>query len=152
MNTKRFPPGLTGLATTPRSLRDVVDPSLLAPASAAAIAAAAGALVAFGAPLLALGLVLGLAYLALVLARPEATALGLIAVLPFMVYPATVGGLSLFLALPLFGLCSLVLLLRSPSGAGRAVGRLPSRWFLLLAGIGLATSLVSIDPTREVGS
>lgn len=49
--------------------------------AAAAIAAGSGALVALDEPLLAPGVVLGLGYLAFVLARPEASALGLIAAL-----------------------------------------------------------------------
>lgn len=137
---------MRGRPDWPRPRRD----GLLPVAVAVAVAVVTGLVVVEGSIGLALALVLGAAFVPLVLARPEATMLGLIVVLPFMIYPVTVSGLSLFLAIPTVGLASAVLLLRDPAEAQRAARALPSRIFALFFLVVLATAIVSTDPSRAL--
>ncbi|HEX4010888.1 MAG TPA: O-antigen ligase family protein [Solirubrobacteraceae bacterium] len=93
-------------------------------------AAGDGTLVAVGAA--------ATAFVVWMLARPEHAALAVLAVLPFLVYPASTGGLSLFAAVPLVGLVSIALLLSQRGSWPRLRSRLPVAAFgvlLLFAGV-----------------
>jgi O-antigen ligase len=74
----------------------------------------------------------GAAFLVWALARPEHAALGVIAVLPFLVYPATVGKFSLFAAAPLVGIVSVTMLLAQRGSVARLRWRLSAPAFGLL--------------------
>ncbi|HEY1569424.1 MAG TPA: O-antigen ligase family protein, partial [Solirubrobacteraceae bacterium] len=66
------------------------------------------------------------------LARPQHAALALLTVLPFLVYPASAGGLSLFAAVPLVLLVSGALLLSQRGSWRRLRGRLSVPAFAVL--------------------
>jgi O-antigen ligase len=66
------------------------------------------------------------------LARPQHAALALLAVLPFLVYPASAGGLSVFAAVPLVLLVSGALLLSQRGSWRRLRGRLSVPAFAVL--------------------
>jgi O-antigen ligase len=84
-------------------------------------------------------------FFAIAVAAPERTALGLIVILPFLFYPASVGGFSLFLGVPLFGFTGLTLVARQ-HGSLRVVRRLlPLTAFGVLAAIAIATAGISSD-------
>ncbi len=55
-------------------------------------------------------------------------------------------GFSLFLAIPLFGFASVILLLRERGATARVAKSLPARSFALLCAIALVTSGLSSDP------
>jgi O-antigen ligase len=95
---------------------------LLVLAAAAAVVAGREAALGRG-PLVAAAAATG-AFAIWTLARPQHAALALLAVLPFLVYPASAGGLSLFAAVPLVALVSGALLL-SQRGSWRRL-----RWRL----------------------
>jgi O-antigen ligase len=82
---------------------------LVAGSSAAAVVAGREAAVGRGA--LVAAAVAAVAFVVLTLARPEHAALGVIAVLPFLIYPTSAGGLSLYAGVPLVALVSVALLL-----------------------------------------
>lgn len=111
------------------------------------LAALAGLLVAAELPLLALALVVGAAFAIAVLSSPERVALVLVCLTPFMVYPASVGSFSIFLAVPLFGFTSLVLLLRQRGASAEVARALPAKMFALLLAIAIGTSAASAEPT-----
>lgn len=111
-----------------------------------ALAGAAGLVAGSGDWSLAVLVVVAPAFLLIATAAPERTALGLIALLPFMFYPATVGGFSVFIAVPAFGFVALVILVRERVRLHRLKGVLPSAAFALLGAIAIATAALSSDP------
>jgi O-antigen ligase len=87
------------------------------------------------------------AFVIVATAAPERTALGLIVLLPFMIYPASVGDFSIFLAVPLFGYTSIVLLTRQRGGLAKLRRDLPVLAFAILLAIAVATATAAIEPT-----
>jgi O-antigen ligase len=81
-------------------------------------------------------------------AAPERTTLGLIVLLPFFFYPASVGGFSLYLAVPTFGFVSIVLLTRPRPALGVLRRDLPAVAFALLVACAVAAAALSSDPTK----
>jgi O-antigen ligase len=111
-----------------------------------AVAAAAGVVAGTGEWELAL-LVVGVpAFTLITVAAPERTALTLIVILPFFVYPASVGGFSVFLAIPTFGFVSIVLLTRHRPTLGMLRADLPVVAFALVLLTAVIASIFSIDP------
>jgi O-antigen ligase len=111
-----------------------------------ALAAAAGVVVGSGEWELGLSIAVVPAFLLAVTANPDRAALALIVALPFFVYPLTVGGLSLFLAVPTFGLVSIVLLSRQRGSWHVLRGDLPMVAFGVLFALALGAALLSTDP------
>jgi O-antigen ligase len=111
------------------------------------LAAAIGVLAGGGSWMLAVVLVVVPAFLLLAMAAPERTTLALIAALPFFIYPATVGGFSLFIAIPTFGFVSIVLLSRSRASLGRLRRDLPALAFAVLLAAAVVAAMLSSDPT-----
>jgi O-antigen ligase len=89
----------------------------------------------------------GAAFAAWTVSRPQHAALGVLAVLPFMVYPAGVGGLSVFVGLPAVVLVSLALLLSQHGSRERLRWRLSIGAFgvLLLAASAAAAHSTSLS-------
>ena len=87
------------------------------------------------------------AFLLISAATPERTALGLIIALPFFIYPASVGGFSLFLAIPTFGFVSVVLLTRRRPSLGTMRTELPLIAFAIVMAAAIAAATASSDPT-----
>ena len=112
-----------------------------------ALAASAGVLAGGGDWRLALLAVAAPAFLLIATASPERTALGLIVLLPFFIYPATVGGFSLFLAIPTFGFVAIVLLTRGRPSLGAMRRDLPVIAFAILLAAAVAAATWSSDPT-----
>lgn len=110
-----------------------------------AIAVIAGFFVGIGIWPFAVATVVTPAFLIIAAAAPERTALGLIVVLPFMFYPAAVGGFSLFLAVPTFGFTGLMLMMRQRSSLHGMRRLLPVPVFALLVVIAIYTSVASTD-------
>jgi O-antigen ligase len=96
---------------------------ILAASSALAVVAGREAAVGDGA-LVAAGAAAA-AFVVWMLARPEHATLAVLAVLPFLIYPTSTGGLSLFAAVPLVGLVSIALLLGQRGSWSRLRWRLP---------------------------
>jgi O-antigen ligase len=117
----------------------------------AAGAVVLGGLIARGHPAVAVTLVLGCLVTAYALAEPERAALALIVAVPFLFYPASVGGFSIYLGLPIALLVSVSLMLRT-FGAGGVVRspRLPSALFVLLLVAGLVSTALSREPSTGV--
>lgn len=86
------------------------------------------------------------AFLVAAVATPERTALGLIVFLPFFIYPASVGGFSLFLAVPLFGFTGLMLMTRQRGSLHGLRRPLPLAAFFILLTIAIAAAAASSDP------
>lgn len=99
-------------------------------ALAAVVAVVAGREVAADRGALVAAAVASAAFAVWAVARPPHAALGLLAILPFLVYPASAGGLSLFAAVPLVALVSGTLLLNQ-RGAWRRL-----RWRLSVPAVG----------------
>jgi O-antigen ligase len=76
---------------------------------------------------------------------PERFCLALLVALPFMVYPVEVGGFSLFLGVPLFGLAALALTVRHRSSLDRLRGLLPVGAFAVLAVAAVLAAALSTD-------
>jgi O-antigen ligase len=108
-----------------------------------ALAATAGVLAGNGSVSLAVVAVAAPAFLLIAVAAPDRTALALITVLPFLFYPAVVGGYSIFLAVPLFGFVSVVILLRERAKLHRLRGLLPQTTFAILAAIAILAATLS---------
>jgi hypothetical protein len=81
------------------------------------------------------------------LSAPERTALFLIATLPFCFYPATVGGFSLFLAIPTFGFVSIVLLMRRRARLATLRRDLPVIAFAIVLAAAIVAAALSTDVT-----
>jgi O-antigen ligase len=113
-----------------------------------ALAAGAGLMAGGGDWKLALAVVVVPAFVLVATAVPERTALGLIATLPFFIYPASFGGFSLFLAVPTFGFVSIVLLTRQRASMRMLRRDLPAVSFGILLTVAAAAAVMSIDPTR----
>lgn len=123
-------------------------------ALAAVVAVVAGREVAHGrGTLVALGVATA-AFVVWTLVRPEHAALGIIAVIPFMVYPVTVGGLSVFAAVPLVAIVAIALLFAQQRSAERLRWRLSIPAFaalVVIAGVAtLHSSSVSTAGSRIV--
>jgi O-antigen ligase len=114
-------------------------------AGGVAIAVIAGWFAGVGLWLFAVAIVVTPAFLIIAAAAPERTALGLIVVLPFMFYPAAVGGFSLFVAVPTFGFTGLMLMMRQRSSLHGMRRLLPVPLFALLVVIAIYTSVASSD-------
>jgi O-antigen ligase len=109
-----------------------------------AVAVAAGYGAGSGHAPAAIALVLALSTGILVLLWPERAALGLLAVLPFCVYPAAVGGFSVFAALPVaLAAGGGLALLRRPGGPVA----LPVAPFAALLTLAIVSTLHSEDVT-----
>jgi O-antigen ligase len=113
-----------------------------------ALAALAGHLAGTGDWRAALIAVAAPAFLVLATAAPERTALALLVALPFLFYPATVGSLSLFIALPLFGYTGLTMMLRARRTSGALSRQLPVAAFALLLAFAVAAATLSTDVSR----
>jgi O-antigen ligase len=111
------------------------------------VAVASGAAIAHGAALYVLLMLAGTAFVLWAISYPEHAALGLVAITPFSIYPATVGGFSVFLVVPLLSAVSVLLLLRRRGVLTRLRGRLPVATFALLLAAAAVTTLVSTAPT-----
>jgi hypothetical protein len=96
---------------------------------------------------LAVGLVAAPAFVVAALAAPERTTLALIATLPFFFYPASVGGFSLFLAIPTFGFVSLVLLVRRRATLAMLRRDLPVLAFAVAFTAAVVAAALSTDVT-----
>ncbi len=114
-------------------------------AGGVAIAAFGGYLAGNGYWTLAGAVVFTPVFMIIAAAAPERTALGLIVALPFMFYPATVGGFSLFLAIPTFGFTGLMLMTRQRSSLHGMRGVFPVATFAVVVAIGIYTSAASVD-------
>jgi O-antigen ligase len=88
------------------------------------------------------------AFLLLATAAPERTALALLVALPFLIYPATVGSLSLFLALPLFGYTGLTMMMRARGTSSALSRQLPVGAFALLLTFAIFAATLSDDTSR----
>jgi O-antigen ligase len=109
------------------------------------LAVAAGVIAGGGEWTLAIAAVLAPVFLVVATAAPERTALGLIVLLPFSIYPASAGGFSLFLALPTFGFVSIVLLTRQ-HGSLRVLRRdLPAVAFGVLLTAAIVAAVASSE-------
>lgn len=104
--------------------------------SVAAVVAGREAATGRGAPVAAVAA--AGAFLVWTLARPEHATLGVLAILPFLVYPASAGGLSLFAGVPLVVLVSVALLLGQGGSWQRLRRRLPFPAFAALFTFALA--------------
>jgi hypothetical protein len=113
----------------PFALRGPERPYLGLVAAGGAVAVIAGREVAAGHGTAVAVVALGAAFLVWTLASPEHAALAVIGTLPFLVYLGSAGNLSIFAAVPLMLLVSIVLLLRQRGSATRLRGRLPARAF-----------------------
>jgi O-antigen ligase len=111
----------------------------------AGLAVAVGAIAGGGSWQLALAAALVPVFAVVAIAAPERTALGLIVVLPFLFYPASIGGFSLFLGVPAFGFVSIVLLTRTRPPLGVLRRDLPVVSFALLMAAALVAALLSDD-------
>jgi O-antigen ligase len=109
-------------------------------ATSAVVAVLAGREVAAGRGALVAAAAAAGAFLVWTLARPEHAALGVIVVLPFLVYPASAGGLSLFVAVPLVATASVALLLAQRGSLSRLRRRLSVRAFAVLFVIAAAAA------------
>ena len=114
MSSARFsgrPARLVGRSRTAIALPSgaAATAAILAGTSAAAVLA--GREVAAGNGMLVAAAAAAGAFTIWTLARPQHAALGVMAVLPFLVYPASAGGLSLFAGVPLMALVAGALLL-----------------------------------------
>ncbi|MGI8461545.1 MAG: O-antigen ligase family protein [Solirubrobacterales bacterium] len=109
------------------------------------VAGVAGVLAGGGDWQLAIAAAFGPAFVVLATAVPERTALALIVALPFLFYPATIGEFSLFLAVPLFGYTSVVLLTRQTASFHRLGRVLPAIAFGILLAITVVVALLSAD-------
>lgn len=121
--------------------RGGVSAAVLAVTCIAAVAA--GREVAAGHGLLVAAGAAAVAFTVWTLARPQHAALGVVAVLPFLVYPASTGGLSLFAGVPLVALVSAALLLAQRGAWRRLRWRLSVPAFAVLltfAGVAAAHS------------
>jgi O-antigen ligase len=107
-------------------------------------ALAAGLAVARGDGAVVAAAAAGCAFLAWTLARPEHAALGVLVVLPFLVYPTSSGGLSLFAGVPLVALVSLALLLAQRGSWARLRPRLSVPAFAALFVIAGAAAAHSV--------
>jgi O-antigen ligase len=108
----------------------VFGAGLIALAGAAAVVAGREAALGRG-PIVAAAAATG-AFAVWTLARPQHAALALLAALPFLVYPASAGGLSLFAAVPLVALVSGALLLSQRGSWWRLRWRLSVPAFAVL--------------------
>jgi O-antigen ligase len=120
---------------------------------AALIAASAGAAllagweVAIGNEALVVAALAAGAFLVWTLARPQHAALAVLAVLPFLIYPASAGGLSLFAGVPLVALVSVALLLAQRGSWRRLRRRLsvPAFGVLLTFAVAAAAHSTSLS-------
>lgn len=112
-----------------------------------ALAAAAGYAAGGGNWRLAVLAIAAPCFLIAAAAAPERMALGLIVALPFLIYPASTGTLSVFLGIPLFGFTSLMLLSRLRDSLHGLRYVLPIVAFGLLVVIATFASVLSSDPT-----
>lgn len=91
--------------------------------------------------------VFGGAACAAVVAQPERAVLALMVAVPFLVYPVSAGGLSIFLGLPLGLLIGVALLLRSSAAAEQRRPVLPAFAFGAFLTIGAFSAAISAHPT-----
>jgi O-antigen ligase len=110
--------------------------------------AALGLLVGAGFALMAVGLLAAAGGL-LLLTRPRWALWGFLCLLPFFIYPFTVGHLSLFLGLPAALAVSLALVISS-EGLPRGIIKLPTVSFSVLAIAAIASGLLSSDPSHAL--
>lgn len=125
-----------------------VHPGTWALLGGVALSLVAGVLAGGGDPVAAVVAVGVPAFVLAAAAAPARTALVLLVALPFFFYPASVGGFSLFLAAPLFGFVSLVLLTRARRILATLRGDLPLIAFAILAAFAIGTAALSDDPAR----
>jgi O-antigen ligase len=92
----------------------------------------------------------GAAFMVWALSRPEHAALGVIVVLPFMFYPASTGGLSLFAAVPLIGGASVAMVLAQHGSPARLRHRLAGRLFAVVLVVAGVIALHSIEPSKAL--
>src|SRR5882757_7046683 len=114
------------------------------------LAALAGVVAGGGSWTLAIAAVVLPAFLVIATAAPERTALVLIALLPFSIYPASAGGFSLFLAAPAFGYVSIMLLSRQRGSLPALRRDLPAVAFGLLLAAAIVAALLSTDTTLSL--
>jgi O-antigen ligase len=91
----------------------------------------------------------GTAFLVWALNRPEHAAMGLIVALPFLVYPGSFGGFSVFAGAPLAALVSITLLLGQRNTFGRLRRRLSIRAFAALFAAAAASTALSVDTSTS---
>lgn len=111
-------------------------------------ACAVGALIGAGL-LVAVIALFAMAGALVVLSRPRWALWGFLAVLPFFVYPVTVGQLSLFLGLPAALAVSLVLV-TATEGRPRGFVQLPTISFSIFVIAALASALLSSEPPHAL--
>ena len=110
------------------------------------LAALVGLLAGAGLWIVAIALILIPVFVLATLASPEKTMLGLIVLLPWMLYPIAIGGFSVFLAMPTFGFVALILILRQ-RGASAVVARsLPTKVYAVLVAIAIVLAGMSSGP------
>lgn len=117
---------------------------------AAAVAAAGflGVLVSSGFLIIGVALLL-LAAALFILSKPRLALWGFLILLPFFMYPATIGGLSLFVGLPA-ALALSVVLLAATGGRLRGSIKLPAISFSVLLIAATASALFSSDPPHAL--
>ena len=109
-----------------------------------------GMLAGIGLWIVGLALILMAAFVPLAVANPERMALALIILLPWMIYPIAVGGFSVFLAIPTFGVTGVLMLMRA-RGASAVVARaLPAKLFAILIAFAIAASLTAVEPITAI--
>lgn len=111
-------------------------------------AGALGLLVGAGLPAAAIAL-LAMAAGLLLLSRPRWALWGFLILLPFFIYPVTIGQLSLFIGLPAALAVSFVLFSAAEGRSGGSV-RLPTISFSVLLLAALASALLSSEPTHAL--
>lgn len=136
------PGGVLGGSRRPRA-----SSFLGAAGLAGGLAVLAGALVGSGRLGVGLGVVGAVVVIAWAAGRVEHVLLGVLATLPFMPYPAAVGGFSVFLGLPLAGVVIVFLLIRQPGTLGRLRGRLSIATFAVLLTTATVSAALSSDQT-----
>jgi O-antigen ligase len=107
-----------------------------------------GALIGVGLYLAAIALLATAGFLFL-LSKPRWALWGFLILLPFFMYPVTIGQLSLFLGLPAAFAVSLVLLF-SGEGLPRRSVKLPTISFSVLVVAAMASALLSSDPPHAL--
>lgn len=107
-----------------------------------------GLLVGAGLPLAAVGLLAAGGALFL-LTRPRWALWAFLSLLPFLIYPFTVGKLSLFLGLPA-ALAVSVVLVAATEGRPRGAIKLPAIAFFFLVIAAIASALLSSDPPHAL--
>jgi glycosyltransferase involved in cell wall biosynthesis/O-antigen ligase len=118
-------------------------------AGAIAAAGACGLLIGRGHAIEAAALLVTAIAGVVIMARPEQAVLGLVAAMPFLVYPLSTGGLSLFVGLPLALLVSASLLARTGGRAGRPVA-VPAIAFGVLVLVASASAGLSAEPRTSL--